>query len=174
MLIDVTVSALLIDSSTEQPVLLLQERGGERSMPIVIGLAEAGAIAAILEGIPFPRPMTHDLFRSTLHALDARVVRVVITALRDDTFYASLHLEGPSGPVQLDARPSDAIALALRFAATVHVEAALFEACCITPEAPAEDVAHAPIMTVPPGMDADELRKYLENLDTKEFGKYKV
>jgi len=130
MSIAVRIVGLLVDSTTEQPVILLQDPTRNRIMPIVIGPAEAGAIASELEHIHFPRPMTHDLLRELLHALGGRLEQVLINDLRDNTFFARLLLrqESELGQkiVEVDARPSDSIALALQAKAEILVAESVF------------------------------------------------
>ena len=108
------------------PVILLKERDGERTLPIWIGLAEARSIASRLKRIETPRPNTHDLAQRLLEGLDASVERVVVTELRRNTYYGLIVMRGPDGRVQVDSRPSDAIALALRVDAPIFVAEALF------------------------------------------------
>jgi len=125
------------------PVILLDERGGSRTLPIWIGLTEARSIAARLEGIELPRPNTHDLAKRLLEGVGARVERVVVTELRDRTYYGVIVLDGPDGHVEIDCRPSDAIALALRSDAPIFVRAALFDEASResqTPEHPGREV----------------------------------
>jgi len=110
MLTEVQIGCLLIDTNTDQPVIMLQDVSGRRAIPIVIGLAEAGAIASELENIEFPRPMTHDLMRSLVESLDATVKHVVINDLRDNTFFARVVLIHGGKRLKVDARPSDAAA----------------------------------------------------------------
>jgi uncharacterized protein len=102
-------------------VVLLHSSAQERTLPIAIGTGEAQAILFELNGMEFPRPLTHDLFRNVLTELGVTLAKIEITELRDETFFAVLHLEGPGGPITVDARPSDALALALRCRATIWV-----------------------------------------------------
>jgi|YNPNPStandDraft_1061719.scaffolds.fasta_scaffold78354_2 bifunctional DNase/RNase len=110
--------------------LILKEKHGPRSLPIIIGQFEAQAIAMVLEGVTTPRPLTHDLFKNVLEQLDARIEEVYINDLRDGTFYARILFESP--PLDIDARPSDAIALALRFQAPIYVDAEILNQAGIT------------------------------------------
>jgi bifunctional DNase/RNase len=139
----VEVTELVLDPGGN-PVVLLRERGGARSLPIWIGLAEARSIAAKLERVEPPRPNTHDLAKRLLEGLGARVQRVVVTELRESTYYGLIVMEGPGGTVEVDARPSDAIALALRVDAPIFVREALFEEAALD-----EDEEEAP----PPGRE---------------------
>jgi len=109
------------------PMILLKERGGLRTLPIWIGMAEARSIASELEDIEPPRPNTHDLAKRLIDGLGARVERVVVTELRDRTYYGLIMMAGPAGALEVDARPSDAIALALRLGAPIFVHEGLLE-----------------------------------------------
>jgi len=135
--------AEVIRDAGGNPVILLDERDGARTLPIWIGLSEARSIAARLERIEPPRPNTHDLAKSLLDGLDATVERVLVTELRHRTYYGLIVLRGPSGVLEVDSRPSDAIALALRLDAPIFVREALLE------EAGREDEEETP----PPGRE---------------------
>ena len=112
-----------VELPTNTPVVLLREMSkSARLLPIFIGAAEATAIVIALDGVATPRPMTHDLLRDVLNGLDTGVDRVVVTELRDKTFYAELHLDCESGPVVISSRPSDAIALAVRTGASIYAD----------------------------------------------------
>jgi bifunctional DNase/RNase len=117
----VSVRGLTLDPVTNTPIVVLKAEGSPRLLPIWIGLFEANAIALELEKVATPRPMTHDLLKNLIEALDARVTRVVVDNLRDNTFFASIYLLSGGGERKLDARPSDAIALALRTGAPITV-----------------------------------------------------
>jgi hypothetical protein len=121
----VRVDRVVVDDH-DTPVVVLEEEGGTRWLPIWIGSAEARSIALEMEALHPPRPNTHDLARDLIHGLDAEVVRVVVTELRDGTYYASLHLRSDAGVVRIDSRPSDAIAIALRADAPIFVREPLF------------------------------------------------
>lgn len=126
MWIEMHVEDLWVDTETDQPVLVLVEAYGQRTLPISMGMPEAGAIASALEGIRFTRPMTHDLLGATIQGLGARVVQVAIHDIQDDAFMAIVRLESADRAlIELDARPSDAIALALRCHAPVLASSAL-------------------------------------------------
>ena len=128
----------VIRDAAGNPVILLHERDGDRSLPIWIGLPEARSIAARLERIEPARPNTHDLAKSLLEGLGARLERVIVTELRERTYYGLIVIRGPDGSVEIDSRPSDAIALALRLDAPIFVRETLFE------EAGQEDEPAAP------------------------------
>ena len=121
----VRVDRVVIDEN-EAPVVVLEEEGGTRWLPIWIGSEEAHSIALEMEALHLPRPNSHDLARDLIHGLDAEVARVVVTELRDGTYYATLHLQNGSRNVGIDARPSDAIAIALRAHAPIFVRESLF------------------------------------------------
>src|SRR6266446_8043161 len=124
---EVDVVAVMVDQSTQQPTVLLQGKRDKRSVALAIGLAEATGIAVPLQGVTPPRPLTHDLFLTLFGRLKVALTRVVITDLRNDTYYAMIYLTANGAEVQLDARPSDAIALAIRAKAPVLVEDRVFE-----------------------------------------------
>jgi bifunctional DNase/RNase len=124
---EVDVVAVMLDQSTQQPTVLLQGKRDHRSVALAIGLAEATGIAVPLQGVTPPRPLTHDLFLTLFGRLKVKLTRVVITDLRDDIFYAIVYLNAGGPELQLDARPSDAIALAIRAKVPVLVEERVFE-----------------------------------------------
>jgi uncharacterized protein len=124
---EVEVVAVLVDQSTQQPTVLLQGKRDKRSVALAIGLAEATGIAVPLQGVTPPRPLTHDLFLTLFGRLKVTLTRVVITDLRDDIFYAIVYLNTGGPELQLDARPSDAIALAIRAKVPVLVEERVFD-----------------------------------------------
>ena len=127
MLIEVTVAGLALDPRTDSPILLLRDASKNRILPIWIGVAEATAIAAQVEGIRLPRPMTHDLTQNLVNSLGGRISRVAITSLVDATYYAQVTLVANEKENDLDARPSDAVALALRAAAPIYVDDQVFQ-----------------------------------------------
>ncbi len=130
-------------------------------LPIWVGIFEANAIALQMENISTPRPMTHDLLRHVIEDLGGAVTKIVIADLRDNTFYALIHVETPGGPIAIDARPSDAIALALRTQASIFVEESVI------------DSAKGVDFATDRG-DSERLQKWLESLDPEELGKYKM
>jgi uncharacterized protein len=121
MWLEMKVKQLALDPLSNLPVLILSDPQEKRSFPIWVGLAEANAIAVELEKVPAARPMTHDLLKNILEALKARVVKIVVTDLRENTFFAAIHLQIGGSELTIDSRPSDAIALALRVAAPIFV-----------------------------------------------------
>jgi bifunctional DNase/RNase len=116
------ISKLALDSITKSPIVILKEVDGERSLPIWIGLLEANAIASELEGIKFSRPMTHDLLKNIMEMMDIEVKRVEVCDLKNNTYYALIHITHNGKEISIDARPSDALALSLRFEAPIFVE----------------------------------------------------
>jgi uncharacterized protein len=121
------VTGVVLDPSTRQPIVLLQGKRDRRPLALAIGPFEANGIAIALQGVTPPRPLTHDLFLNVLGDLRASLKRIVVNDLRDDIFYAQLHLEAGGAPLAIDARPSDAIALALRARVPILVEDRVFE-----------------------------------------------
>lgn len=161
MQIEMTITGLMIDPVTNMPIVVLRDSDGQRVLPIWVGLFEANAIALQIEQVETPRPMTHDLLKSVVEGLAARVERIVVCDLRDNTFYASIHLLAGGAVKLVDARPSDAIALALRAGAPIFVEENVI------------DRAHAPA-PLEGDVDLGRVRRWLENLTEAELGKYKM
>ncbi len=114
MLIEMSIKGLMVDPMAGTPIVILKDKQGERVLPIWVGVPEANAIALQIENVSTPRPMTHDLLRNIITDLEGRVDRVVVSDLRDNTYFAVIHLTVRGERVAVDARPSDAIALALR------------------------------------------------------------
>ena len=161
MLIEMTIKGLMVDPITNMPIVILKDKDGDRVLPIWVGIFEANAIALQIENIATPRPMTHDLLRNVISDLDGQVDRVVVSDLKDNTFYAVIHLTVRGERVAVDARPSDAIALALRTRAPILVEETVI------------DNAKTVDFTTERA-DSDRLQKWLESLDPDELGKYKM
>jgi len=157
--VEVKINGLAVDAQAKSHVVILKEKDGERVLPIWIGPAEAQAIARELAGQRFQRPLTHDLIASIVEGLKARVTRVVISDLKDNTFFAQLLVEREGAVVVIDARPSDSLAVALRCGADIFVNEKLLNE-------PGEQDEPTP------EEKAQELRKFLENLDPEDFGKY--
>jgi uncharacterized protein len=163
-MIPVRVGGLAIDERTKSPVVLLQEIEGSRVLPIWIGPMEASAIHMELLGKKYQRPLTHDLVISIIEGLKAKVSRVVISDLKESTFFANIYLDGGSGAISIDARPSDSIAIALRSRAPIFIVDKLFEKSAESVQAaPTEKSAEE---------KAEDLRRYLESLDPEDFGKW--
>ena len=121
MWLEMKVKQLALDPLSNMPMIILRDEDEKRSLPIWVGLPEANAIALEMEKIPSVRPMTHDLIKNILESVDARVAKVVVSDLRDNTFYAVIHLKVGAADITVDSRPSDAIALALRADAPIYV-----------------------------------------------------
>ncbi len=155
------IKGLMVDPITNMPIVVLREVEGTRVLPIWVGVFEANAIALQVENVQTPRPMTHDLLRSVIDELGARVERIVVCELRENTFYASLHVRSPQGERTIDARPSDAIALALRTGSRIFVEDSVIQNARSV-ELSNDDVA------------VGRLQKWLENLSDEDLGKYKM
>ena len=159
-MIPVKIKGLSIDASNNSPIVLLEEQDGERTVPIWIGLLEATAIASELEGIAFSRPMTHDLVINTLQTLGWSLLKVEIVDIKENIFYASLHLNNVGAEVvQIDARPSDAIALALRAQVPILVAEHILNN--VAPQQPDLD-------------NQEKWRELLERMSPEDFGKYKM
>jgi bifunctional DNase/RNase len=161
MLIEMTIKGLMVDPITNMPIVILKDKDGERVLPIWVGIFEANAIALQIENIATPRPMTHDLLRNIITDLDGHVDRVVVSDLKDNTFFAIIHLTVKGEAVVVDARPSDAIALALRTRAPILVDETVID------NAKTVDFASE-------RADSDRLQKWLESLDPDDMGKYKM
>ena len=127
MLIEMSIKGLMVDPMAGTPIVILKDKQGERVLPIWVGVPEANAIALQIENVSTPRPMTHDLLRNIITDLEGRVDRVVVSDLKDNTYFAIIHLTVRGEPVAVDARPSDAIALALRTRSPILVEEAVIE-----------------------------------------------
>jgi len=125
--LEVRLAAVRVDLQSNTPVILLQEKDGERSLPIFIGAPEATAIAFAIQGVAVPRPMTHDLMKDLVEQLGARVSRVVVTEVRDKTYFAEIHLDVAGRHLEVSSRPSDAVALAARTGSPLFVEDQLMD-----------------------------------------------
>jgi len=159
--VEMKIKGLMVDPVTNMPIVILQDESDERVLPIWVGIFEANAIALRIEDIETPRPMTHDLLRNLLESLQARVEKIVVSELKDNTYFAQIHLQVDGSARQIDARPSDAIALALRTEAPIYVEQEVLE------QSSALDENGEP-------SDSERLRRWFENLDTDDFSKYEM
>ena len=161
MQIEMVIKGLMVDPITNMPIVILRDKEGQKVLPIWVGIFEANAIALQIENIATPRPMTHDLLRNIIQDLNASVQKIVVCDLQENTFYALIYLNLNGGTVAIDARPSDAIALALRTRAPIYVEETVIDnAKTFDP--------------VPEKGDAERLHKWLESLDPDDLGKYKM
>ncbi len=161
MEIEMTIKGLMIDPITNMPIVILKDKEGDRVLPIWVGVFEANAIALQMENISTPRPMTHDLLRNILSEIEADVQRIVVCELKENTFYAMIYLDREGQTMAVDARPSDAIALALRTKAPIFVEDAVVES------AKGLDLSQDTT-------DSERLQKWLEGLNPDDLGKYKM
>lgn len=168
-MIEMTLVGVRVELPTNQPIVLLREADGERFLPIWIGGVEAQAIAFGLQGTATPRPLTHDLMRDLLEGLGIAVTRVVISDLRDGTFYADLVLDNAGHEVAVSARPSDAIALAVRIGAPLFAaEAVLDEASILIDEEEAESDAKGEGEEDAEAV-VEEFREFLEDINPEDF-----
>lgn len=173
-IVEAQVHGLVVEPREQQHVVILREVDGIRVLPIWIGPGEAMAIRRLAAGEPFPRPLTHDLLALVVEGLKARVARIVITDLKDNTFFATILIEREQSLLSIDARPSDSIALALRTKAPIFVNEALLQP---PPGQPAESEPGTP--EPPPAEPTDEeraeqLRRFLEKLNPEDFGKFQM
>jgi uncharacterized protein len=157
MQIEMTLAGVRIELPSNQPIVLLREAEGERYLPIWIGQSEAGAIALALQGVVTPRPMTHDLLKNILEEIAVEVSSIVITELREGTFYAVIHLQRNGTAYEVSSRPSDAIALAVRLGCKIYAS---------------EDVLAEAAILIPAGDEDEEVekfREFLENVSPEDF-----
>jgi len=160
--IEVRIRGLMMDPSTNMPIVVLKDVASETVMPIWVGIFEANAIAIEIEKVAIARPMTHDLTRNLIRHLNAELDHVVITELKDDTFLAVLWLRQGAEMVIVDARPSDAIALALRSDCPIFVSEQVMQTAKLNTTGP------------PDGPTAEQLRGWLEGLNDEDLGRYKM
>ena len=160
--VEVRIRGLTLDPTTSMPIVVLKDVASETVMPIWVGIFEANAIAIEIEKVAVPRPMTHDLGNNLINHLKAQLERVVISELKDDTFFASLWLRQGNEPIVVDARPSDAIALALRADCPIYVTEQVLQAAKLNTSGQ------------PEGQVAEQLRGWLEGLNDEDLGRYKM
>jgi bifunctional DNase/RNase len=161
MEIEMKIRGLMMDPVTNMPIVILKDVNGNAVLPIWVGVYEANAIALEIEKVSTPRPMTHDLIKNLLLGLHTSVRKVVVNELRDDTFYALIWLEQDGQIISIDSRPSDALAVALRLDCPIYVEEEVLKS---------SKVAN---ITAEKGTN-EELRKWLENLNDEDMGRYKM
>jgi hypothetical protein len=166
MFIEMRVSGLTMDPITNTPIVILKDLEEKKAIPIWIGIFEASAIATEIEKITFSRPMTHDLLNDIVKLLKTEVVRVDIHDLRNNTFFANIHLLREGKSIVVDARPSDAIAIALRAGAPIFVDEKVIEK--------SRNVDFGTKMTDLDRLKKEKLAEFLENLSPEDFGKYKM
>jgi len=158
---EVKIRGLMMDPVTNMPVVVLKAVQGQGTLPIWVGIYEANAIALEIEKVQTPRPMTHDLLKNVLLGLDVHVNKVVVSELKDDTFYALIWMERGGEIISMDSRPSDALALALRLDCPIYVEEKVFKSSQISSSG-ADKTSN------------EELKRWLENLNDEDLGRYKM
>jgi len=161
MELEVKIRGLMMDPVTNMPVVVLKETAGSGVLPIWVGVYEANAIALEIEKVSTPRPMTHDLIKVLLMGLEASIKKVVVSELKDDTFYALIWVEREGQMISVDSRPSDALALALRHDCPIYVEDRVLK-------------SSRDSNNVSEKVNNEELRKWLENLNEDDLGRYKM
>ncbi|HEY7837006.1 MAG TPA: bifunctional nuclease family protein [Terriglobales bacterium] len=161
MEVEMKIRGLMMDASTNTPIVILKDVDGSTVLPIWVGIYEANAIALEIEKFATPRPMTHDLIKQVLLGFNAHLKKIVVNELRDDTFYAVLWLDHEGETITLDARPSDALALALRLDCPIYVDEDVLKSSRVAQAA------------ADPG-SSEELRRWLENLGEEDTGHYKM
>ena len=159
--IEMRICGLMMDPITNMPIVVLKDLANETVLPIWIGVYEANAIALEIEKASTPRPMTHDLVRNILHTFQAELRRIVVTELRDDTFFAVLWVEREGRLFGIDSRPSDALALALRMDCGIWVTDNVIQSSKVSP-------------TLKERTSSEDLRRWLENLGEEDLGQYKM
>ena len=161
MQIEMTIKGLMVDPVTNMPIILLRDSEGQKVLPIWVGIYEANAIALQIENVSTPRPMTHDLLKNVIADLHGRIKKIVVSDIKENTFYALIYVDLGGELIAVDARPSDAIALALRARAPIFVEEKVID--------------HARTVDIAPEKgETERLQKWLESLDPEDMGKYKM
>jgi hypothetical protein len=161
MEVEMKIHGLMMDPVTNMPIVILKDVGSNTVLPIWVGVYEANAIALEIEKVSTPRPMTHDLIKSLLLGLHTGIRKVVVSELKEDTFYALIWLERDGEMISVDSRPSDALALALRLDCPIFVEDAVLKSSKAT-------------TSVSDKVNNEELRRYLEGLNDEDLGRYKM
>jgi bifunctional DNase/RNase len=161
MEVEMKIRGLMMDPVTNMPIIVLKDVAGKTILPIWVGVYEANAIALEIEKVQTPRPMTHDLLKNVLLGLDVRVDKIVVSDLKDDTFYALIWVERDGQMMTIDSRPSDALALALRMDCPIFVDEVVLKNSKVT-SALAERAT------------SEQLRNYLEGLSDEDLGRYKM
>jgi len=164
MLHKATIAGMTMDPASNTPIIILKPEDDERAIPIWIGLLEATSIASILQNIKLDRPMTHDLIKNLLDTLAIRVSKIEVCDLRENTFYARIHFSSDEKSFSMDSRPSDAIAIALRFDAPIYIDDKVIEKSQQGEEGEILDKSQK----------GKEWAEYLANLSPEDFGKFKV
>jgi len=159
--VEMKIRGLMMDPITNMPIVILKEASGSNILPIWVGVYEANAIQLEIEKVVTPRPMTHDLIKSVLVGLQAHVQKIVVTNIKDDTFYAVIWIEREGQLISIDSRPSDALALALR------IDCPIFVDDFVLSSSKSQNAAKE-------GINNEELKRFLENLNDEDLGKYKM
>jgi len=159
--VEMKIRGLMMDPVTNMPIVILRDTSGDTVLPIWVGIFEANAIALEIEKVTTPRPMTHDLVKNVLFGLDASLRKVVVSELKDDTFYAVIWVEKDGELISIDSRPSDALALALRLDCPIYVEEQVLRTSKST-------------QTVSDKNVNEELKRWLEGLNDEDLGRYKM
>jgi bifunctional DNase/RNase len=159
--VEMKIRGLMMDPVTNMPIVVLKDAEGDTVLPIWVGVFEANAIALEIEKVTTPRPMTHDLIKNLLTALGGAVHKVVVTELKDDTFYAVIWAEHEGSIISIDSRPSDALAVALRVDCPIYVEDEVLR-------------TSKQATSMSEQVSSDELRKWLEGLNDDDMGRYKM
>ncbi len=165
MLHKANIAGLAMDPASNTPIVLLKIDEDETVIPIWIGLLEATAIASAMKNIAFDRPMTHDLFKNFAGLLQAEIVKIEVCDIRDNTYYALIHFQSEAGHFTMDARPSDALALALRFDAPIYVDQQVIDK---------SEHSHREGEPLDESEEGKKWAEYLQNLSPEDFGKYKI
>ncbi|MGD0579011.1 MAG: bifunctional nuclease family protein [Bryobacteraceae bacterium] len=161
MEIEMKIRGLMVDPVTNTPIIILRDTSGNSILPIWVGVYEANAIALEIEKVTTPRPMTHDLIKNLLTGVEATVNKVVVSELKDETFYAVIWLEKNGELISVDSRPSDALALALRLDCPIYVEEQVLQSSRST-------------ANISDKVTNEELRRWLEGLNDEDLGRYKM
>jgi uncharacterized protein len=161
MEVEMKIRGLMMDPVTNMPIVILKDVNGATVLPIWVGVYEANAIALEIEKVATPRPMTHDLIKSLLLGLNTNLRKIVVSELKDDTFYAVIWLDREGDLISVDSRPSDALALALRLDCPIYVEDAVLKSSKVA-------------STVSDKVNNEELRRWLEGLNDEDLGRYKM
>jgi len=161
MEVEMKIRGLMMDPVTNMPIVVLKDPSSDSVLPIWVGIYEANAIALEIEKVATPRPMTHDLIKNVLTGLDTKVHKVVVTELRDDTFFAVIWIERDGHVISIDSRPSDALAIAMRLDCPIFVDDEVLKSSKLA-------------ATISDRASNEELRKLLENMNDEDFGRYKM
>jgi bifunctional DNase/RNase len=159
--VEMKIRGLMMDPGTNMPIVILKDVAGNTVLPIWVGIYEANAIALEIEKVSTPRPMTHDLLKNMLLGLHAGIQKVVVSELKEDTFYALIWVERGGELISIDSRPSDALALALRLDCPIFVEDTVLRSSKLT-------------ASVSDKVNNEELRRWLEGLNDEDMGRYKM